>query len=365
MPTGTTLRYSRSTDRRVSGISGRSSIGVALAIDLIAGGLGVAKPIVFVSGFWRSGTTWLQELLAESLRAKTVFEPLCPQNPVWHRHLMAMGVAQWDLKEAFIPGRADANDPMWTYLDRTFSAAIGSEMSVKCRSAVSELFRRAIIVKDVRLQLNLETIHRRYDVPVVHLRRHPCAVTSSLMSARWPWSFDAVRLPSLLAPLVDDLRDEDLPSIADLEPFDGDTVSRIAAFWAITECLAERRVRNRPWAVILPYEDAVLDPVGTIHDLCKLIGRRPARVGNPNLELDDHLWCVARNAVEAACAGLAQPNVGGRHRQGVPGRCCDLPRSAHPPGRRSGVSDDSGLLGQPPWCLGDSRSGHSIGTSRQ
>ncbi len=258
----------------------------ARAVDILVASVGVAKPIAFVSGFWRSGTTWMQELLADILRAKTVFEPLCAQNPIWQRHLIARGLSDLAYQEAFIPGRTEDNHLMWSYLDAAFLATVGSHASVQCRGTVRESFRRAIIVKDVRLQLNLETVHRRYGVPVIHMRRHPCAVVSSLASAvaTWSWDFDDVRLASLFAPFIDDLHGEDRERAETAVEFDADAVSRIAAYWAITEHLVDRTLRNRPWAAIVAYEDAVRDPAGTATALCKLIGRRPSRAGNPNVD---------------------------------------------------------------------------------
>jgi len=256
----------------------------ARVVDLIAGRLGVVKPIVFVSGFWRSGTTWLQEMLASSFHAKTVFEPICPQNRAWKQHLLAAGVRNPDLQEAFIPGRTHADDPMWRYLDAAFLATANSPLSTLCRGSITESFRRAIVVKEVRLQLNLAVVHRRYGVGVVHLRRHPCAVVSSLMSAKWGWSFDRVRLADLVAPFIGDLRADCMPGMETLAQFDVDTVSRTAAFWAITERLTDRTVRGQPWAAVMAYEDAVLDPECTIHDIGRLIGRRPSLIANPDFD---------------------------------------------------------------------------------
>jgi hypothetical protein len=265
-------------------LSGSRSMRAARAADMVVGRLGVAKPIVFVSGFWRSGTTWMQKLLADSLGAKTVFEPLCPQNPIWRAHLLAAGVLDETLQEAFIPGRTGADGRMWPYLDAAFRAIATSPVSMKCRGRLQESFRSAIVVKDVRLQLHLAAIHQRYGIGIVHLRRHPCAVVSSLMTVRWKWNFDRVSMASLVAPFADELRVEGLAGENWARQFDADTVSRIAAYWAITERLTDRIVRHQPWATVLAYEDAVLEPERTVDDLCRLIGRRRTSVANPHLD---------------------------------------------------------------------------------
>src|ERR1700744_1192686 len=62
----------------LSTMGGMRWVDIALSLDRATHSLGLSKPVLFVSGFWRSGTTWLQEYLASGFHAKTIFEPLSP-----------------------------------------------------------------------------------------------------------------------------------------------------------------------------------------------------------------------------------------------------------------------------------------------
>ena len=239
--------------------------GGLAAAGLVDAGLGLsglARPIVVVSGFWRSGTTWLQECLAESLGAKTIFEPLSPQEPRRRAALERRFAGDEDALQAFIPGPWPAAAAEW----RSFAAASrglhGGAFLLSCRGGIAESARTAVVVKDVRLHRNLASVHRRLGVPVVHLRRHPCAVAASLVAADWHWSFSRVRLERLL------------PEAPELLPYDTDVLSRIAAYWAHVERHATQALAGHAWGRIVAYEDLVDDPGGTVRGLCAWLGRR-------------------------------------------------------------------------------------------
>ncbi len=258
-------------------LAGKRSIRAARLIDQVTGHLRLARPTVMVSGFWRSGTTWLQEYLATSLDARTVFEPLAPQNRTRGRMLEQAGFTDAHHREAYIPGRAAAEDPMWSYLDRTFRGLTTSNELLMARSSLRQSFRRLVVMKDVRLQMNLDAVHHRYQVPIIHIRRHPCAVVSSVIAARFWWSFDNVRLADLVRPFEQELRQGGLWAKLDDKALDADGISRIATYWAITESFVDKAVENQPWALIIPYEQAVLAPSISLKSVFGLIGRAPRR----------------------------------------------------------------------------------------
>lgn len=240
-------------------------VGVARTGDWMLARLGWARPIVLVSGFWRSGTTWLQECLAESLGAKTIFEPLSPMEPKRRAMTESLFPDDEDALQAFIPASCPDDRTFWTFLDATCTGVYGSRFLLSCRRTVRESFRTGIVVKDVRLQCNLDAFHRRYGVPVVHLRRHPCAVVASLLGANWHWDFGRLRLAAM--------RSAFLPATAGrpalLQAFDTDALSRIAAVWALSERHVAQALRGRPWARILTYEDLLADPAARLAALCR------------------------------------------------------------------------------------------------
>lgn len=249
--------------------AGRPRRPWAMAAGLAAAGLvdaglglsGLAGPVVVVSGFWRSGTTWLQECLAESLGAKTIFEPLSPQEPRRRAALARHFPGDEDALQAFIPGPWPDGAAEW----RGFTAACrglhGGAFLLSCRCGVAESARTAVVVKDVRLHRILAPVHRRLGVPVVHLRRHPCAVAASLVAADWHWSFARVRLARLV------------PEAPELAPHDTDALSRIAAYWAHVERQAAQALAGTAWGRVVAYEDLAADPGGVVAGLCAWLGR--------------------------------------------------------------------------------------------
>lgn len=260
-----------------SSLRNRSAVRAARALDWTLASLRVAKPVALVSGFWRSGTTWVQDCLAESLGAKTVFEPLSP-NDARRRAMLRERFAQEDDAQAYIPGPGLEGPAFWTFLDAAVTGRYGSEFLLSCRGRVRESMRPRIVVKDVRLQFNLGLVHRRYGVPVIHVRRHPCAAVASLMSVDWHWSFGRVRLADLMRGLADALPPgypvgDDL-----LAEFDTDGLSRMAAAWAVTERFVDLSLSGEPWARIVAYEDLVADPEAGFADLCRWLGLRRLRV---------------------------------------------------------------------------------------
>jgi hypothetical protein len=233
-----------------------------------------------VTGFWRSGTTWLQDLLAAALAAKTTFEPLSPRIPKYAALITSPRLPGYDAHETFMPCLDRVPDEaLWRYLDDAFHGFCSGHFTLLCRTAVRESLRRRVVVKCVRLQFSHTAVHGRYGVPVIHLRRHPCAVAASLKTTRWAWSFDGVRLADIGFAADGDrlaLFGGDAEHLAALvERFDTDPLSRAAAYWALTERYVDQRLAGRPWARIVDYEAAVAQPEATLAELGAFL-REPA-----------------------------------------------------------------------------------------
>lgn len=251
-------------------VRARAGIRAARLIDAAMARAGVVRPLILVSGFWRSGTTWLQECLAEALDAKTVFEPLSPLDPARGAAVARRFPGDEDAAQAFIPAELSSDEDVWTTLDHAMSGRADSSFALSCRWSLHESFRRAVVVKDVRLQCNLALVHARYGIPVVHVRRHPCAVVASLLAADWHWSFARVRLAELLPAPANEKR----PG-ADPRAFDDDATSRIAAVWAWSEGRAAASLEGTSWGRLFTYEDLARDPEGVFAAICTGFGLRP------------------------------------------------------------------------------------------
>ena len=270
---GTTRTIVRLGDATVAGRARHPwavAAGLAAA-GLVDAGLGLsrlARPVVVVNGFWRSGTTWLQECLAESLGAKSIFEPLSPQEPRRRAALAPRFLGDEDALQAFIPGPIPEGASEWRGFEAACRGLHGGAFLLSCRASLGESARTAIVVKDVRLHRNLAEVHRRLGVPVVHLRRHPCAVAASLIAADWHWSFARVRLARLA------------PEASALHPYDTDGLSRIAAYWAHVERQAAQALAGQAWGRTVAYEALAADPGAVVADLCGWLGLR--RRGTPD-----------------------------------------------------------------------------------
>ena len=244
--------------------------GVAAAglVDAGWGLAGLARPVVVVNGFWRSGTTWLQECLTGSLGAKSIFEPLSPQEPRRRAALAPRFPGDEDALQAFIPGPMPEGASEWRSFEAACRGLYGGAFLLSCRASLGESARSAIVVKDVRLHRNLAEVHDRFDVPVIQLRRHPCAVAASLIAADWHWSFARVRLARLV------------PEASELRPYDTDGLSRIAAYWAHVERQAAQALAGQAWGRTVAYEALAADPGVVVADLCDWLGLR--RRGTPD-----------------------------------------------------------------------------------
>ena len=300
-------RASRLTDETIEGKKRpaswvRVTVAGALAVDRGLATLGLSRPVLVVSGFWRSGTTWVQECFAEGLGAKTVFEPVSPMEP--RRRLMLGGaLATEDALQAFVPG-PDQDAEFWSYLEAAATGRTGSRFSLSCRRNLWESFRTGIVVKDVRLHRNLGAVHERFDVPVVHVRRHPCAVVASLRAANWHWSFD--RLSLLDGPLP-------RSDVGFLRDCDADALSRLAAFWALHEREAACALQGQPWAHEMTYEAMVRAPRRQIVTAGQKFGLRVARDATwerPSASIDPTAFAsVATRRDDYWRAVLTEPEI--------------------------------------------------------
>jgi hypothetical protein len=284
----------------------------AKAIDRAIAFVGGGAPRLLVSGFWRSGTTWLQESAAAALGAKTVFEPLSPMEPLRRVALDRIFPDDTeDVRQATIPGPELERDALWHYLDATCRGRIATEYLMSCRRDIAESFCRSIVVKDVRLQANLDGFHRRYGVPIIHVRRHPCAVVASLVAADWHWDFARVGLASLLPRLGGALPADEMASI--VRRFDTDRAARIAALWAVTERLAARSLAGQTWGALVSYEAFAATPGRVLHDTFRhlqLRARHAVDFSQPSASVSPEAFAAYRAAPsERWRRELADPEI--------------------------------------------------------
>lgn len=236
------------------------------------------KEVYVVNGFWRSGTTWLQQIIARGTGAKTTFEPFNQRFPDYRRSSHAIhGLKSRAGKEAFFPffDRAENFTKAQPYLETAFRGFVNGNFALTARDSWRDAYRRKLVVKFVRASLSLKAIHTQFEVPILHVRRHPCAVVASLEDKRndWPWNFDEVSVEDLLLTPADGraaLFEEHRDVIARCDK--QGQIAKVAAYWALTEKYADAALAGEPWARIVRYEDLVGDPVSGFAEIKEFLG---------------------------------------------------------------------------------------------
>ncbi|MGH9161331.1 MAG: hypothetical protein ACRD2X_15275 [Vicinamibacteraceae bacterium] len=242
--------------------------------DNAAYALGRVTPLLLVTGFWRSGTTWLQQCLADALVAKTTFEPLSPVLSSRARLTESFELADQDHAEAFIPyldGDDGRYDAMWSYLESVVGGYCQGKFGLMSRKRFLESFRTSLVIKCVRLQFSHRACYERFKLPIVHLRRHPCAVVASMRDVRWHWHFRNVNTMSLLYGVRDGREACFEHCRAAVSRSNGDLISRIAAYWALSEAYVARSLGNIPHSLIVHYEDVVTRPVQAVNSITETL----------------------------------------------------------------------------------------------
>ena len=267
LPKATSHRQLHPEDIQYQRIRKRLKLNAYFMLDHCVAATGNVSPII-VSGFWRSGTTWLQQLVADAMDAKPIFEPLDPStNP-------ATVLGQGEDCRADIPfSPAELSSQDWHVLDLAFQGISPnrSGFNYLCRRNYTEALRRQVVVKFVRSQMIFDALQDRYQpIAAIHLSRHPMAVIKSMEKTDWSWSFDDIdpadrygHTPPLAKPVADD--------IAALKR-DGhsEIYQKVAALWAITE----KAMQAVPNVTSCKYEALVLDPETEFPALMRRAGLR-------------------------------------------------------------------------------------------
>ena len=162
-----------------------------------------------VAGFGRSGTTWVQDVLAESNRLRAVFEPL-------HPYLLKSA----GLEPAGYHGAGDADPVLQAYLEKYFfedywslwadhriilpsllpddrkpwSPQFLRGVATKSRSLAQNLHKYwsqrkfdERVIKLVRANMLLSWLQHTFNARIVYIVRHPAAVVLSQMRAPNAW----------------------------------------------------------------------------------------------------------------------------------------------------------------------------------
>ncbi|MCG3119057.1 MAG: hypothetical protein ALAOOOJD_01385 [bacterium] len=218
---------------------------------------------LFMCGFWRSGTTWLQESLTKMLTAKLVFEPLFSEVPEV-KALYAQDNYLAERKKGFLwqympfcGAPTLAGHPLHRVFDLALHSALSGRWVRIYRNRLDESFRTRVILKCVRAQLCLRAVHNTFALPVIHIYRDPRAVMASAKTTPWGSMFKHLSLANQLLHPDDGRADFFGQWREEIKHYDeGDMVTRLTAYWALTEKFVQHSFAdNRARIVFVSYED--------------------------------------------------------------------------------------------------------------
>lgn len=243
---------------------------------------------IVVNGFWRSGTTWLQQVIAASLSARCVYEPLEARNARvsdWARNLSLPRTDAAFVNGLFPFAGSDLQqDPELAGLLRRALAGgwygIWSPLRPEYADRVmSDVFRHTIVTKFVRANLCLGALQNEFDVPAIHVWRDPRAIVTSLSYPDPSWGGGTFQDFSVKAYLLDiDDGREDVFSrwrdeIVEIDAMPN--VARLAAYLCLTEAyLMESSTAGR--RLVIDYATLVRDGFDEVYEFLESRGFQPA-----------------------------------------------------------------------------------------
>ena len=237
---------------------------------------------ILINGFWRSGTTWLLEVVSQAWRAKPVFEPLIPRLKSYKPYLKAQYSHMMREDGTFVDGLMPYCDapmvdcPQLTgYLELVLSGGSLDYFTRLTRESIRErrghhsrwrLLRVAyriqdglqtrVVTKFVRAHLILPALIQRYGMPVLHIRRDPRAVVASLKRQKWADWIRQTNLSTLLLETNDGREtyfsrwDSDIRRLDDHSSY----IARLAGYWSLTERYVEEHTDNSK-VIFVQFED--------------------------------------------------------------------------------------------------------------
>ena len=215
---------------------------------------------VLLAGSGRSGTTWISDVLCALPGVQQIFEPL---HPFWNANVR--DITGWD---SFEPNfqqiylRAYEEHPFW--LNHWEQILTGYYRNYWTDYVRTSWFPQRFLVKEIRANMMLEFLYRHFQLRIVYIMRHPCAVVQSRLGVKWHANIqDILNQISL----VDDFLK---PWVSTIER-ERDLVVAHALWWAVENLVALRQLETIPHYLVF-YEDLVLKPDETIVPLLDWLG---------------------------------------------------------------------------------------------
>lgn len=258
-------------------------------LDKVVGRLVSPSDAVVITGFWRSGTTWLQQALCRALNAKAILEPLRYSVEAYRPVLEEAGVANRaaSFLDPYIPDAPPhfADRPeLRRYIRNALTSSIsgvpvrlprfkireqdrGRKWSRWEKSAqrIGQALRRGVVVKFTRAHLLLGDVKKEFGPRMIHLRRDPRAVVNSMNQIGWTWP-SPFSLEDQLLGLGEERASVFAPWTDLIRRFDEQGAHvRVAGYWGIMEILAKQDVEAADIPVV-KYRDVVQGGADWVQD---------------------------------------------------------------------------------------------------
>jgi hypothetical protein len=202
---------------------------------------------ISIFGTYRSGSTWLMEILESLPQSHSVFEPL---NPKWYPRVQKIVPYT-----PFIP-EGGSLEALHRYLLDVFSGNACMK-SPHLTAIPNFLTAKTLIVKFVRANTMLPWIAKTFPLRGVYfIIRHPCATIASQLATGY---YSKITLKQLLEEIkkVPELADNK-ELIARLSGINSE-IERLAAVWAFENYVPLASEKPHPWYTVV-YERLVASP---------------------------------------------------------------------------------------------------------
>ena len=268
---------------------------------------------LFMCGFWRSGTTWLQETLTTLLAAKLVFEPLYSGvhdlKAIYRRDAYLMNKKQAFLR-LYMPFCSEPtldSHPLHGFFERALRSALPGRWVRIYRRDLDESARTKVIVKCVRAQLCLRAVQNTFGMPVIHIYRDPRAVAASAEMTTWKKQFEPLSLRRQLLEPRDGRADFFGQWRDEIIHYDKQgPAARLAAYWALTEHFVQHSYADAPNRVVfVSYEDLCRRREAVVLELLQKLGVPPVGAHSQVLDADSSTTSEGRRgaSVDERLAG--------------------------------------------------------------
>ena len=277
---------------------------------------------VVVNGFWRSGTTWLQELIAQSMNAKRIFEPLQARAGYIDAVTQSLNLPNnsYTFRNAFMPfgsARHPFSDELTNVLHSAQKGTLINPFLLRDQKLydIKRATKPNVVVKYVKGALLLKQLRDTYGCPVVHIYRDPRSVISSIV-ARKNWAegaFEALCLSDQLLN-VDDGRAEYFDKYAaEIKALDKqETVHKISGYYFLTEKYLEESFAAEPDSIAYVDFDALKrNPETVFGDLVSKLGLKLA--STPDFSIPSSTAFSTTSDVSAVSKAQVGSRTGGEY----------------------------------------------------